>query len=319
MPLEQSNKPLVIYHAGCYDGFASAFVAWLYFGEGNVDFYPAMYGSEPPFNKIIEASDVYIIDFSYSEQYMVRIHEKLRGHLVVLDHHKTAKEALNSFRVDYIKCAQCHIEFDMNRSGVGMAWDYFFPTGGFIFAKTFSKGRPWLISYIQDRDLWKFDLTRSKEVNAYISTLPFDFHTWETELFERHISDVVRYGEVILRKTESYNEEMMKAYMWRGDWWIGLTVYSDKDFSPSVEIFKNVPIINAPHVGISELLNYIIEKTGAPIAVGFRYNNNGIWTYSLRSAGQVDVSDIAKQYGGGGHHNAAGFELDHLIFKVPSK
>jgi phosphoesterase RecJ-like protein len=35
----------------------------------------------------------------------------------------------------------------------------------------------------------------------------------------------------------------------------------------------------------------------------------GLVNYSLRSVGNVDVSGIAKCYGGGGHKNAAGFTL----------
>ena len=36
---------------------------------------------------------------------------------------------------------------------------------------------------------------------------------------------------------------------------------------------------------------------------------DGITQFSLRGDGSVDVSAIAKSFGGGGHHNAAGFQL----------
>ena len=39
---------------------------------------------------------------------------------------------------------------------------------------------------------------------------------------------------------------------------------------------------------------------------------DGLRTYSLRSNGEFDVSVIAKQFGGGGHRNAAGFEAPGL-------
>jgi phosphoesterase RecJ-like protein len=38
--------------------------------------------------------------------------------------------------------------------------------------------------------------------------------------------------------------------------------------------------------------------------------NNGRAKVSLRSNGGYDVSAIAKAFGGGGHQNAAGFEVD---------
>lgn len=46
----------------------------------------------------------------------------------------------------------------------------------------------------------------------------------------------------------------------------------------------------------------------------FSFNGrNGTWTYSMYSK-TVDVSNIAKKYGGGGHRGAAGFNTDKLIF-----
>ena len=51
----------------------------------------------------------------------------------------------------------------------------------------------------------------------------------------------------------------------------------------------------------------------------FAYNGKG-WTYSLYSSNpEIDCSEIAKQYGGGGHRGAAGFKLDHCIFGVPKR
>jgi nanoRNase/pAp phosphatase (c-di-AMP/oligoRNAs hydrolase) len=43
--------------------------------------------------------------------------------------------------------------------------------------------------------------------------------------------------------------------------------------------------------------------------MGFCYTGNK-WSISLRSVGDFDVSEIAKARGGGGHKNAAGFEVD---------
>jgi phosphoesterase RecJ-like protein len=46
----------------------------------------------------------------------------------------------------------------------------------------------------------------------------------------------------------------------------------------------------------------------------------GGWKVSLRSRGRVDVGSIAVRHGGGGHHNAAGFNargsLDAVVAAV---
>ncbi|HAS17542.1 MAG TPA: DHH family phosphoesterase, partial [Nitrospiraceae bacterium] len=45
---------------------------------------------------------------------------------------------------------------------------------------------------------------------------------------------------------------------------------------------------------------------GVEVAILFRESNQG-WKISLRSNGKVDVSNMALEFGGGGHSMAAGF------------
>ncbi|MES1211318.1 MAG: DHHA1 domain-containing protein, partial [Acidobacteriota bacterium] len=46
-------------------------------------------------------------------------------------------------------------------------------------------------------------------------------------------------------------------------------------------------------------------------AVGLiRQREDGTHKVSLRSRGEIDVEKIARQHGGGGHRNAAGFALE---------
>ena len=48
----------------------------------------------------------------------------------------------------------------------------------------------------------------------------------------------------------------------------------------------------------------------APFAAIYFDTADGKRKWSLRGRGNVDVSALAKQFGGGGHHNAAGFTTD---------
>jgi nanoRNase/pAp phosphatase (c-di-AMP/oligoRNAs hydrolase) len=74
------------------------------------------------------------------------------------------------------------------------------------------------------------------------------------------------------------------------------------------EIGYTVPRINVTHM-ISELGNKLAEKH--PFAALYFDTGDGKRVFSLRSVeGGVDVSEIAKQYGGGGHPHAAGFTVN---------
>jgi oligoribonuclease NrnB/cAMP/cGMP phosphodiesterase (DHH superfamily) len=183
----------------------------------------------------------------------------------------------------------------MNRSGAGLTWDYYFS----------DTGRPPLVSYVEDRDLWRHKLPDSEVINAYIATLPFTFEAWEQAsqlmLSDQEagvsLSQAKQWGQMAQQKTLQYVREVTKNT--RSVNFEGLAV----------------PCVNAPQVDISELLDGVCKQfPDAPFVVGWWQRGDGIFQYSLRSRGDFDVSEVAKKHGGGGHKSAAGFQKDHLIF-----
>jgi nanoRNase/pAp phosphatase (c-di-AMP/oligoRNAs hydrolase) len=68
-----------------------------------------------------------------------------------------------------------------------------------------------------------------------------------------------------------------------------------------------IPAVNASPVDTSEVLQVL--ALGQPFALSWSVRFDGVFQYSLRSAEDgVDVSEIAKAHGGGGHAHASGFE-----------
>lgn len=267
-----ATDSLIISHAACPDGFAAAWVARHYLlSQGRTfDIVFAVHNTEPPWEQI-RGRNVYILDFAYNRSLMERI-EKEAKTLTVLDHHKSIEEDLRGFA--------CAI-FDMNRSGVGMTWDYFYP----------DQKRPWLVDYVEDRDLWRWKLSRSQAVNAYISTLPYDYEVWTQEATGIEWQDAADHGEAVIGKIKHYVAEVKKNAI-------------RIDFEG-----YDIPCVNAPQVNISELVGELAE--GEPFAMGWFQRSDGKFQYSLRSKGDIDVSVIAKKYGGGGHAKAAGFDQEH--------
>jgi nanoRNase/pAp phosphatase (c-di-AMP/oligoRNAs hydrolase) len=67
-------------------------------------------------------------------------------------------------------------------------------------------------------------------------------------------------------------------------------------------------VVNVPYLNVSEVAGRLAESR----SVGFAWfeRGDGQTQFSLRSRGDgPDVSLLAKKYGGGGHKNAAGFQL----------
>lgn len=266
------NKVLCIYHSNCTDGFGAAWAVRRALGEG-VEFYPGQYGEAPP---DVFGRDVVIVDFSYKRDVLLEMAQTARR-ITILDHHKSAAEDLMG--IDNI-APKITVVFDMDRSGAGLTWDYFHR----------DTPRPELINHIEDRDLWRFNLPGTKAVAACLFSYPYDFDVWD-KLMSTPIEELALEGEAILRKQEKDIERLIESSTSR----MSIVGY-------------DVPCVNTA-LYISEIGN-ILSK-GEPFAVCY-YDTATRRHYSLRSSENgLDVSEIAKHFGGGGHRAAAGFSITH--------
>lgn len=264
---------LVLFRGSCPDGFTAAWAAWRKFGDA-ATYQPCAYGKD----KIpdVTGKEVYIVDFSFKRDVLIDMASKAKS-IVLLDHHKTALEDLDGLVVPGLE-----IHFDMNRSGAGLTWDYFFP------------GEPnWLVNYVQDRDLWKFNLPDSHVVNAFITALPYDFARFN-QVFE----DGAETAKVLGRGAHA---------------WIRYYVENTKRTATKMRFLGhgNIPVVNAPYSSISEVVGELCEQEQSEFAVGWQWRD-GTVTYSLRSRGGFDVAALAQTMGGGGHKAASGFRSEKL-------
>lgn len=264
-------KTMVIYHGDCIDGFTAAWVASVVHGD-MAEYVPGIHGEPPP---DVTGCDVLVVDFSYPRATLIEMHARAKS-LRVLDHHKTAQADLEG--LDF--CL-----FDMNRSGAGLAQDELLA------------GKNPLVAYVQDRDLWRFELPHSKEVNAWIGSFDMTFDNWflmNEQLLQR-IGGIVDQGSALLRAVDRYCAEMAKqARLLRFQGYL-------------------VPVVNAPYINTSELVGHLAEQPDTPFAVGWFQRADGKYQYSLRSRSEFDVSELAKLFGGGGHRQAAGFTVEERV------
>jgi oligoribonuclease NrnB/cAMP/cGMP phosphodiesterase (DHH superfamily) len=160
-------KTYVLYHGNCPDGFGAALAAWMKFGQ-DAEYIPVSYGKPMP--AMDSFSRVYILDFSYKRQELIELKERMFA-VRVLDHHHTAEQELKGLEF---------AQFDMTRSGAVMAWRHFHP----------DIHTPLFFSYLEDRDLWRFKLEKSREVSCALRSYPYVFQVWlnlvhEMELLKR--------------------------------------------------------------------------------------------------------------------------------------
>lgn len=265
---------VVIYHGECPDGFSAAWVTWKKFGDA-ADYVPAHHG-EPP-SEELNGKEVYILDFVFPKDVMAELVAKNKK-VIVIDHHKSVEEA--------VKMAYEYV-YEMDHSGAVLTWQYFYPEFPV----------PWLLRYIEDRDIWTLALPNTFEVGLVIDSFDKDFKTW-TRLAEELEDDMVRdkyikRGQLI----KQYEDKIIEDIVFDKD----LVLFAG---------FKTYAI-NAPGFFASQIGD-LLRKEKPPIAIIWHYSRD-IISVHLRSDGSVDVSEIAKKYGGGGHKSAAAFKLNKQL------
>lgn len=284
-------KSLCIYHGGCTDGMAAAWAVWKKIPDCR--FYPGIYQQEPPYDLIDSDTDVIIVDFSYKTLAMREIAKRSKS-LTVLDHHKSAMNDLKHLLLS----GEIQGEFDMERCGALMAWDYFHP----------KKPRPDIFKLIDNNDRWlpERDAATILALRSYPHR-PDD----DTEL-----------EWVVLMTTWNY---LMSIQGFRQLLEEGVSIYryyrarvdETKPHASLMTIgpYDDIPVVNAPYYLASDVAGELAQVSKSGIAAVWWKNKDGSITFSLRSRGEVDVSDLAVSFGGGGHPGAAGFKMSADEFR----
>ena len=273
---EFSSVDCVIYHADCTDGFGAAYSAWTQLGN-RAEYHACKHGTPPP---DIKGKNVVILDFSFDNATTKKMIEEANA-LIVIDHHKSAMVELHDIS---------NTHFDMTKSGAILAWEFFHP----------GKEPPKFISYIQDRDLWKWELPYSKEFAAAFDMIPFEFEEFEKFEDDSVFDDAVKRGSYIL----AYSKTVVKKVCEKAQ--------------PRKLDGKDVLVVNASH-WMSEVGNALSPHCDLAMIWYHDHNDKKI-KVSLRAFhDNIDASERAKQFGGGGHKSAAGFTWEKGIEELFDK
>lgn len=267
-------KTFILYHGKCPDGFGGAYAAWKKFGDA-AEYVPLARDEEPSV-EVYEGAELYFVDFVYDQEIMDRF-SAVASRVVTLDHHEGAQGVTESFAE--------HV-FDSERSGAGIAWDYFHP----------GVARPKLIDYIESGDLYRFELPNSRSILAYVYSRPQEFSEWE----ELHaaLEDPERTAAIVAKGAD-YREhfEILVASVAKRAKLVsfeGHTCY----------------LAFADGMFASDVGNMLATKL-PPFALIARAQKDGLRVSMRRAKGNdsVDLAKIAQKYGSNGHPFAAAFSV----------
>lgn len=297
------SNVVCLFHDDCFDGLGAAWALSKRFPDA--EYHNVRYKEPPPAG--LNGKIVYIVDFCYPLASLIEI-SVVAEEVHILDHHKGMAETIEQFnetmRLMGYDQTKFNGVFDITRSGALLTWETLHP----------DYPAPMIIHYISDRDLWAKQYEETSTIMAGLGSYPMDLALWDRMFHwdpSYHPADtnhphhafcasLEADGPIVERKMSTDIERLIT---------IGQRSIQLGDYT--------VPLINIPRMLVSEALEGLARQH--PFAVGY-FDTENYREFSLRSTkGKgVDVIEIARLYGGGGHTNAAGFRVDrdHELAKV---
>ena len=276
-----------LYHESDLDGKCSGAIVYDYFkarGE-EVIMVPMNYNKEIEIIPDIDEEDkVFFVDFSLPIEDMIMLNNMCD--LYVIDHHKTLIDSINKLKLDFNGIQE------IGTGACELVWRYFY-----------KEDVPYGIKLMARYDVWD---------HSDPNTLPFQYGmdvrdttptstTWKLVFADNDdfISDVLSDGDAIGAYVDNKNTAYCNFHA----------------FPMSFEGYNCV----AMNISLTSSLAF---KAADPddiydIYIAFSYTSNKKWYVSLyTNRDNINVGELAKKYGGGGHRNAAGFVCDENPFGI---
>ncbi len=267
---KNKEEKVICYFHNDADGVMSASIVKKVYP--NAKFIRVDYGHNWDVNDIIDSICI-IVDFSFDDMDELK---QYPDKLIWIDHHKTAmeknQELWDSENIEGLR--------DLELSGCELTWTWFFPR----------EVMPRVVELVGDRDMWKFKYgDKTRAFHEYVSIHFKEPSDYLLAANSKMIEEWIEIGKPLFEK----KQDQIK-----------------KSFDQGIDMILNdhkTRVINS-NMNVSETGEYCYLDKKYPMALIWSVRGHKI-VVSLRS-NTIDVGEIAKKRGGGGHKFAAGFEAD---------
>ena len=238
---------------------------------------PVLTATEEAGRKAIEAADMVLVLDTGEPDRLGVIPKMLDGRKVaVIDHHPPGARFGDPAIRDTAACATGELVFDLIDSDGGM---------------TVEEAIGIYVAIVTDTGSFRYanTTTRTHEVAACLLDLGVDPEEMYRAIYAQARPERLRLLQRALARLE-VAEEMPVA-------WVTLTVDDMKDCRATSE-------------DIEGIVEYPRQLRGVEVAVFFRALSSNQTKVSLRSNGEFDVAEVAREHGGGGHVKASGIFME---------
>ena len=290
---------VVLYHGGCTDGFAAAYAAFKKLGDYEVSYVPMYYGTsrKSTINQIpLGVEELIVLDVSFTSELFNMLVVREPKKITWSDHHTSSLEELghtgnnasDTFEYEGISVS---LQFNVNHSGCILAWRHF---NGDCTPPSFFWDIDDQDRFVNERPnarAFKFGLGHSK---------PWSFEQWSA--MQKNYSKVVNLGLQAI----SFHDPMVARLAHQR---VEVTLKDSEG-----RVHKGFAA-NCPNQMFTDVGHKLAVASGT-FGLVWNMNNQGLIVAQLRGVDVLNCGSIARHYGGGGHTNAAGFEMNLPNFLV---
>ena len=289
--IQKKIKRLGIYHSKDTDGhFSGALLKYKY---PDIELRGWDYKDEVPSFETMDGFDeIILIDVTFPFDILQELGTKTK--LTVIDHHVSFKKQVdNHLQVghdvvtDDLKYITFEYIYDEKLSACELGFKYYF---GYI---------PPIIELVGKYDTWRANGTYEWDTIV----LPMKYYLygkvskpndvtnyWFDEYSGDIVDNMLEIGKSIMEYERKMDESKTNSYAFERE------AYGLRALCINTNFMSSETMITK------------FDSSKHDIMIGFAYNGNN-WGVSLRSVGdKVDVSQIARERGGGGHSQSAGFQ-----------
>ncbi|MDH3944066.1 MAG: hypothetical protein OEV06_08240, partial [Anaerolineae bacterium] len=272
-----NTRSTVCLHHNDADGRACGAIVRRAF-NGDVGLFEMDYGDPIPWEAVQGSEKVIVADFSLSAEDMLRLAQDRQ--LIWIDHHKTSLNELHDIAQNWPG------QRDVGEAACVLTWRYFFP----------DLPVPRAVVLIGDRDIWRW---AEPETGAFGEGLfNQDTDPANDQLWRPLLDDETKAVEELVSKGGMLRDARLKSIERK------IASYGHP------VLFEGHRTLVVNDRGSGEMGAHIQE---AGYEIGYCYLDNiqdgQLVTFVTLYSKHVDVSEIAKRFGGGGHPGAAGFSF----------
>ncbi len=275
----RSKAHTVCLHHNDPDGRASGMIVRRALGP-QIRLHEINYGDIVPWDLLENAQRIVVVDFSLPRQDMIRLAQNCE--LIWIDHHITAIQDMADVSPAWAG------KRSTAEAACVLSWQYYFP----------DHPVPRGIVLIGDKDIWRMAEAETRPFNEGLlqeNTHTENLHLWDAILDDDRalIQRLAGKGQILLQARLNNLHRAARRF----------------GFPVNFEGFHTL-VINRP--GEGELIEIATQQLGYEVAYCYvdTFQNGKLVTSVMIGSRSVDVSQIARKFGGGGHPGASGFQFE---------